>query len=165
MEVVSYNMLDWWFVFTFKIYVFAVPPVDIIRCPLYNQYFQKVLGFRPDFQLIGNTHDLLHPTATTLPPNGNDINATEFSHQTTRLLIDTTDRAINIDCWLKCKQDIECSGYVLFLNVSRCFGLTPRDKTSQLYTPIDSDRLVLDTNAVYFEKICLANGKSKLNII
>lgn len=136
--------------------------VDIIRCPLYNQYFQKVLGYRPDFQLIGNTHDLLHPNPTTVSPNGNDINATEFSQA--RLLLDTTDQANNIDCWLKCKQDIECSGYVLFLNVSRCFGLTPRDKGSKLYTPIESDRLVLDTNAVYFEKICLTNGKHNTQI-
>lgn len=135
-------------------YIFAVP-VDIIRCPIYNQYFQKILAYRPDFQLIGNTHDLLHPITTTVSPNGNDINATEFN----RLLIDTTDQANNIDCWLKCKDDIECSGYVLFLNVSRCFGLTSREKSSKFYTPINSDRLVLDTNAVYFEKICLTNGK------
>lgn len=54
---------------------------------------------------------------------------------------------------------------MLFLNVSRCFGLTTRDKTSRLYTPVvDSNRLVLDTNAVYFEKICLTNGKTYIYI-
>lgn len=137
--------------------------VDIIRCPLFHQYFQKVLGYRPDFQLIGNTHDLLRPPTTTLSPNGNDINATLFSQLTQGNVArlddaESTDQANNIDCWLRCKSDIECSGYVLFLNVSRCFGLTFHDKSSKLYTPIDSDRLVLDTNAVYFEKICLTNG-------
>lgn len=131
---------------------------DISRCPLYQQYFQKILGYRPDFQLIGNTHELYPPAnSDTFPTNGNDINATAYAVQN----YNNGGRrdAINVDCWQRCRDNVECSGYVLFLNVSQCYGISQINRSSPLYTPMLSAGLLLDTNSVYFEKICLSDGE------
>lgn len=130
---------------------------DISRCPRHQQYFQKILGYRPDFQLIGNTHELLPTTTTTtLSPDGNDINATAFSHDMQQ---QPRRDAINADCWQRCSEAPECAGYVLFVNVSQCFGVTQHNRTSKFYTPLRSSGLLLDSNSVYFEKICMGNGE------
>lgn len=138
---------------------------DIARCPRHQQYFQKILGYRPDFQLIGSTHELFPTTTTTttLAPGGNDINATAFSRDLNASNggAEMARRdAINADCWQLCSEAAECAGYVLFLNVSQCFGVTQHNRTSKFYTPLRSRGLLLDSNSVYFEKICLGNGES-----
>lgn len=137
---------------------------DISRCPPYQQYFQKTLGYRPDFQLIGNTHDLFPLSAATDDdPNasGGGCGGGAYAAAAAADCDDGGPRrdAINVDCWQRCYENVECGGYVLFLNVSQCFGVTQTNRSSRFYTPTRSRRLLLDTNAVYFEKICLTDGE------
>lgn len=123
-----FNLINWNFPLS----------ASITRCPLYRQYFQKILSYRPII-------------TTEIGPSSKLINSNNQ-----QLL------AINVDCWAKCKQDIECSGYVLFFNSTECYGFTKYEKSNKYYIPINSDTLEQDSNAVYFEKICLNNGKYQI---
>lgn len=130
---------------------------SIFRCPLYRQYFQKILGFRPSVITLNHTSFLYGTT----PNASNYINDNTINNKFIPLSQDQPRLAINLECWQKCKDDIECSGYVLFFNATVCSGFTKNDKSRRHLTLLMNDSLVQDSSAVYFEKICLNNGKPK----
>lgn len=109
------------------------------QCSIHQLYFQKILGYRP--------------LLTTERLNVNNLLYRDIEHQ--------IPSAINIKCWEICKQDYDCSGYILFINLSECYGFTINEKSKHYYN-LTNSTLVQDQNAVYFEKICLKNGKKKV---
>lgn len=64
-------------------------------------------------------------------------------------------KAINLNCWKICKEDKRCFSYVLYFNVSECYGFT-KDSQNIIYEQLRDDSvLVPDNNAIYFEKFCM----------
>lgn len=105
------------------------------KCAVHQLHFQKVLGFRPQFHSASPAHLLHHDAQST---------------------------AINQICLAKCRDDIECSSYVLFFNTSECYGFSLHDRSTR-YEPLrPTDDLVADSMAVYFEKICLSGESMAL---
>lgn len=97
--------------------------------------FIKIIGFRPAIEKF--SHILLR---------GNN-NTDSY-----------TTNTINLKCWDLCKNDQDCSGYVIFYTTSECYGFTQNSRSPNydyLDTAID---LIPDSNAIYFEKKCL-DGK------
>lgn len=137
--------------------IFFLLIASIFRCPLYRQFFQKILGFRPSVNRLNDTSFLYKTT----PNVSNYIDHNTINNRFIPLTQDLPRLAINLDCWQKCKDDIECSGYVLFFNATVCYGFTKNDKSRRHLTLLMNDSLVQDSSAVYFEKICLNNGKPK----
>jgi hypothetical protein len=100
---------------------------------LYQQHFEKVIGYRPPSISLTDINLIKRASPQ---PNG-------------------LPNAVNRECWTICKNDPDCSGYILFYNSSECYGFT-RNERNQRYEYIrDGERLKPDSDAVYFEKICL----------
>ncbi|XP_055849800.1 uncharacterized protein LOC129914525 [Episyrphus balteatus] len=103
----------------------------LLKCPVYQLHFQKIVGFRPPAELMteGNVLYAADPT------NPFDL--------------------INPICWDLCKQDENCLSYILNLDTNQCFGFSIFE-LSNLYQQSGQDiELIADNNAIYFEKTCL----------
>lgn len=103
----------------------------LLKCPIYQLHFQKIVGSRPSSDLM---------TEQNLLYAANPANPIEL---------------INPICWDLCKQDENCLSYTLILDTNQCFGLSIFT-LSNLYQKLGQDfELIADTNAIYFEKTCL----------
>ncbi|XP_055903284.1 uncharacterized protein LOC129939332 [Eupeodes corollae] len=103
----------------------------LLKCPIYQLHFQKIVGFRPSTDVMTEKNILYSAD----PENPFDL--------------------INPICWDLCKQDENCLSYILILDTNQCFGFSIFD-LSNLYQQMGQDlELIADTNAIYFEKTCL----------
>lgn len=103
----------------------------LLKCPVYQLHFQKIVGFRPSVDFM-TENNILYAAD---PANPFDL--------------------INPICWDLCKQDENCLSYILNLDTNQCFGFSIFDM-SNLYHKLGQEiELIADTNAIYFEKTCL----------
>lgn len=105
---------------------------NLSECPINSIYFQKVIGYKPATVSLSSSSLIYKGSDRYSPP-----------------------KAVNDYCYKICQQDKYCFSYVVYFNVSECYGFT---KTSQfsIYELLKEDSiLAADNNAIYFEKFCM----------
>lgn len=104
-----------------------------MSCPLYSTHFQKIIGYKPTIVSLSSTSLIYKGIERYSPP-----------------------MAINDYCYKICQQDNCCFSYVLYFNVSECYGFTKCSQTNNYELLKDEFLLVADNNAIYFEKFCMS---------
>lgn len=105
-----------------------------MKCPAYLQKFQKTIGYRPPTEFL---------TKESLASSENSFHASDSN-------------LLNPTCWNICQIDENCIGYVLSISTFECFGVSifgGNDVYEQKL--VSDDFLIADSNAIYFQKVCL----------
>ncbi|XP_057669969.1 uncharacterized protein LOC130902128 [Diorhabda carinulata] len=101
---------------------------SVLNCPPSELKFEKVLGLRPSNSTISR---LLHQSNPSI-----------------------ISRPVTSECIAKCLTRDDCSSFVLFYSVSKCYYY------SSNFSVVDDKDQVIDENVAWFIKKCLVTGSS-----
>lgn len=120
----------------------------LLQCPLHQMQLQKIVGFRPPLEYMGEDN-LIYAPPSTPTSNFKDRNRREGRH-------DRQDETpASQVCWHICTEDPDCIAYVHLLDTDECHGYSYFERSSR-YLPISGELpLVADGEAVFYEKTCL----------
>ncbi|XP_055373818.1 uncharacterized protein LOC129607108 [Condylostylus longicornis] len=110
----------------------------LMRCPYYQINFQKIIGYRPSRSFL-------------TPFHLNDLNNENNNSISTKTSLDL----LNLNCWKICHNNEDCMGYVYLMDEQKCYEFKNVNKSIKYETIQKNIDLVLDENAIYFEKTCL----------
>ncbi|XP_017103385.2 uncharacterized protein [Drosophila bipectinata] len=125
----------------------SVADALLLQCPLHQMQLQKIVGFRPPLEYLGEGNLIYAPPATP---------ATNFKDRSRREGQDRQDETpASQVCWRICNEDPDCIAYVHLLDTDECHGYSYFERSSR-YLPISGELpLVADAEAVFYEKTCL----------
>ncbi|EDV42528.1 uncharacterized protein Dana_GF18034 [Drosophila ananassae] len=120
----------------------------LLQCPLHQMQLQKIVGFRPPLEYMGEDN-LIYAPPSTPTSNFKDRNRREGRQ-------DRQDETpASQVCWRICNEDPDCIAYVHLLDTDECHGYSYFERSSR-YLPISGELpLVADGEAVFYEKTCL----------
>lgn len=108
-----------------------------LKCPFNQVHFEKIIGYRPSTSAIKNENIILCQSYNQIPS------------------------IINLQCMEKCKNDHNCEGYVLNVNLSNrsseCYAFISSEQglESHNFQNFNDHELEEDKSVIFFIKTCM----------